>query len=181
MVLLFTTCTSVSAVQENRNPNLGGGKVLLYSTEEKYLDTANVGNLPDMVTFAPNGRTLLSANEEEPSSDYRSDPAGSISIIRLQGSTGGKVQQVTTLTFDGVVIPADFRIKPGISPSLDIEPEYDLFPSETLDGELVYDSGAEFEQELAARYLQSFNTRVDDTNDNMITIKAQVNYDGVTL
>ncbi len=77
-----------------------------------------------MVTVAPNWRTLLSANEGDPSSDYRSDPAGSISIIRLQDSTGGKVQQVTTLIFDDVVIPADFRIKPGNSPSLDIEPEY---------------------------------------------------------
>ncbi len=32
----------------------------------------------------------------------------------------------------------------------------------------MYDSGAEFEQELAARYLQSFNTRVDDTNDKEV-------------
>jgi DNA-binding beta-propeller fold protein YncE len=123
-VLLFSACTSVTTVQGNRNPDLGGGKVLLYSTGGKYLDTANVGNLPDMVTFTPDGRTLLSANEGEPANDYSSDPPGSVSIIRLQGSTGGKVEQVITLTFDNVTIPTDLRIKPGSTPGLDIEPEY---------------------------------------------------------
>lgn len=103
------------------NPDIGGGKVLLYTTDGTYIDTANVGDLPDNVVFATDNK-LITANEGEPSDDYTSDPEGSVSIIEL--STDNKVQTVTTLGFDSVTIPDDVRIKPGSEAAADLEPEY---------------------------------------------------------
>ena len=103
------------------NPDIGGGKVLIYSTEGTFIDAANVGNLPDNVVFAMDN-TLVTANEGEPSDDYNTDPEGSISIIEL--GDGRKVQTVTTLDFSDVEVAADVRLKPDTDASVDLEPEY---------------------------------------------------------
>ncbi|WP_328774707.1 choice-of-anchor I family protein [Deinococcus aquaedulcis] len=42
-----------------------------------------VGAQPDMLTFSPDGKLLLVANEGEPSADYSVDPAGSVSLINV--------------------------------------------------------------------------------------------------
>jgi hypothetical protein len=103
------------------NPDIGGGKILLFTTQGEYIDAANVGDLPDMVKFV-NKNTLVSANEGEPASDYSNDPEGSISIIELSGKK--MVQTVTTLGFEGVTIEGDVRIKPDTAIPADLEPEY---------------------------------------------------------
>ena len=64
------------------------------------LNALATGALPDMITFTPNGRYALVANEGEP--DGGTDPEGSISII----STGGP-NNIQNLT-DADVITADF-------------------------------------------------------------------------
>lgn len=129
VTLIFSACTTSldktnSVKEEIRNPDMGGGRILFYTTDGEFIDAANVGNLPDMVTFTPDGKTVVSANEGEPADDYSSDPEGSISIISLGDSQKTLIQNVTTLFFDNMDIPSDIRIKPGTSPAKDLEPEY---------------------------------------------------------
>jgi len=125
---LFTACASPISTKnpgfKTHNPDIGGGQILFYTTDGEFLSAANVGNLPDMVIFSPDGKTVLSANEGEPSDDYRNDPKGSVSIITLGDPDENLIQDVTTLFFDDVIIPLDLRIKPGSTPAQDIEPEY---------------------------------------------------------
>ena len=109
---------------EIHNPDIGGGRILFYTTAGEYKGSANVGNLPDMVSFTPSGDMLVSANEGEPSDDYSSDPEGSISIITVDKGADELVQDVTTLGFLGVDIGEGVRIKPGSTPVQDLEPEY---------------------------------------------------------
>ncbi|REL36879.1 choice-of-anchor I family protein [Thalassotalea euphylliae] len=48
-----------------------------------FVKNVEVGVLPDMVTFIPDGSKVVVANEGEPSGDYTTDPEGSISIINI--------------------------------------------------------------------------------------------------
>jgi hypothetical protein len=91
-----------------------------------------VGNLPDSLSFTPNGKTLVSANEGEPSKFYGTedgvDPAGSISVVRLNAGKPGR-SKVNTLDFASY--DTDDLRNQGIrisgenpKPLQDIEPEY---------------------------------------------------------
>jgi hypothetical protein len=66
-----------------------------------------VGALPDMVTFTPDGRRLLVANEGEPNSyglPDSVDPEGSISIITVND---GRSPTVATAGFSAFNARAD--------------------------------------------------------------------------
>nr|WP_320012898.1 hypothetical protein [uncultured Desulfobulbus sp.] len=128
---LFLTLGLSTASQANiknnelndRNPDLGGGKILLYTTAGEYKGSANVGALPDMVKFLPSGN-IICANEGEPADDYAVDPKGSISIVKINRNRSNYIENVSTLYFDNINIPQGVRIKPGASPAEDLEPEY---------------------------------------------------------
>ena len=78
------------------------GYVLFYngldSSSPVFLDQVEVGALPDMVTFTPDGGKVLVANEGEPSSDYTVDPEGSISVINILAS-GEPEESASTISF----------------------------------------------------------------------------------
>ena len=60
------------------------GVVAMFNTASYELEMiASVGSLPDMVTFSPNGKLIITADEGEPSEDYKVDPLGTVSIIEL--------------------------------------------------------------------------------------------------
>ncbi|MDX2005460.1 MAG: choice-of-anchor I family protein [Meiothermus sp.] len=64
------------------------GSVVFMDAEGTVRASVPVGALPDMLTFTPDGRYVLTANEGEPSDDYRTDPEGSVSIIELAKVAG---------------------------------------------------------------------------------------------
>jgi hypothetical protein len=108
----------------------GPGRVLFFDTAGTYLNQVTVGALPDMLTFTPNGRFVLTADEGQPTSDYSYDPEGSVSIIDMRDGPIALTQgHVTIAGFEGFNAPAaiDPRIRvfgPGASVAQDLEPEY---------------------------------------------------------
>lgn len=76
-------CNGLLAVAVENENKQAPGKLLVFCTwgNCKLLFNTAVGALPDMVTFTPNGRYILVANEGEPNDDYTVDPEGSVSII----------------------------------------------------------------------------------------------------
>ena len=118
----------VAVAVENNNKQANGVVVFLDSAGN-YINDVNVGALPDMVTFTPDGNYVLCANEGEPSDDYLNDPEGTISIIDISNGVGSA--SVTTATF------TSFNANPPSDPSVrnygnngaqtfaqDMEPEY---------------------------------------------------------
>ena len=60
------------------------GTVVVFDTAtNELLGIAKVGALPDMLTFSPDGKFILTADEGEAKDDYSYDPVGSVSIITL--------------------------------------------------------------------------------------------------
>ena len=89
----------VAVAVENVNKT-DPGMVVFFNRHLKFLGAVQVGALPDMLTFSPDGRWLLVANEGEPNADYSVDPEGSVSIIDLRrGATGARQSDVRTADF----------------------------------------------------------------------------------
>jgi len=108
------------------------GVVAFYNAADlKLLHTVQVGALPDMVTFTPDGKTLLVANEGEPNSYGLADsvdPEGSVSIIAVNRTGTSTVATANFKEFIGkeaALRSAGIRIfGPGANAAQDIEPEY---------------------------------------------------------
>jgi len=76
------------------------GKAVFFDASGNFTASVDVGVLPDMVTFSPDGNWVLVANEGEPDDDYTADPLGSVSIIDVSGGISNLSQaDVTTLDF----------------------------------------------------------------------------------
>jgi hypothetical protein len=76
------------------------GQAVFFDDQRNFLAAVEVGVLPDMITFTPDGSKAIVANEGEPDDDYTADPMGTISIIDLTGGAANLSQaNVTTLDF----------------------------------------------------------------------------------
>ena len=124
-------CNGLLAVAvENQDKQAPGSLLIFWTWGNCYLiKSLEIGALPDMVTFTPNGRFILVANEGEPNDDYTDDPEGSISIIDLR--YGPFFATTATAGFDKFnsrkdeLIASGVRIfGPNATVAQDLEPEY---------------------------------------------------------
>ncbi len=115
------------------------GLVALYDADGALIKTITVGVLPDQLTFSPDGKLLIVANEGEPYFDEAAgvieNAAGSISIIDIsQGASAATVRNTIGFTAldgsEGLLAQAGIKIfegsgdLPAPTASQDIEPEY---------------------------------------------------------
>lgn len=81
------------------------GQVAIYNIEgdnPTFVKNIEVGYLPDMLTFTPNGGKILVANEGEPLSDYSFDAEGSISIINItEGEVANAAIELSLTAYNG--------------------------------------------------------------------------------
>ncbi|WP_182607134.1 choice-of-anchor I family protein, partial [Streptomyces alkaliphilus] len=125
------------AVAREASPKTAPGTVAFFRASDlRPIREVRVGALPDALTFTPDGKRVVVANEGEPDSYCAdgTDPEGTISVITLPPGT-------RTTTLNGVrVATADFRawngredelraagvriLGPGASAARDLEPEY---------------------------------------------------------
>jgi len=109
------------------------GAVLIYdltTTTPVFVKAIKAGALPDMLTFTPDGQTILIANEGEPETNYSVDPEGSIGLIKLANNQWP--DQMTLLGFTAFESQRAALEKKGLKIAApegttlaqDIEPEY---------------------------------------------------------
>ena len=107
------------------------GRIALFSSDSdgsiELLKVYEAGIQPDMVTFSPDGRYVLTADEGEPREGYdEDDPEGSVTVVSLEDDI------VSVIGFEAFDNPlarkalADKGIimQKGTVPSEDFEPEY---------------------------------------------------------
>lgn len=129
---------SIVAVAIAGNVQTDNGRVAFFnaSTLAK-LAEVEVGAMPDMLIFIPDGTKLLVANEGEPNEAFSVDPQGSISIIDVSGDisalSSSNVSKAGFSSFDsqaselrsqGVRIFGMLSNGEASTVSQDLEPEY---------------------------------------------------------
>jgi len=122
----------IVVVAEQRDE--ANGIVVFFDTDGNEIRVLEVGNLPDHVSFTPDGNFVLTANEGEPNADYTVDAEGSVSVIDLRNRVAAATVQTATfnaydsqidqLRADGVRV-----FGPNASVSQDMEPEYITYNS----------------------------------------------------
>ena len=126
----LVACAVEDAVPQN------AGKIVFFDQNGAFLKQVTAGALPDMITFSPDGRYVITANEGEPNAAYTNDPLGSVSVVDLTGGIAAVTQaRVSTVDFSAynaqaaTLRTAGIRIfgGPAGAPSTvaqDLEPEY---------------------------------------------------------
>ncbi len=103
------------------------GKVVLFKTDNLTTPYGEItaGALPDMVTFTPDGKYVLSANEGEPNDNYNIDPKGSVTLIEVETKTATQISFDSFNAQEAALEAKGFRVfGPGADLSTDVEPEY---------------------------------------------------------
>lgn len=125
----------VACAIENSTPQ-SNGSVVFFDQDGTFQKQVTVGAMPDMITFSPDGRYVVTANEGEPNAAYTTDPEGSVSVIDFSAGLAALTQaSVTTVGFTGyngqaaALRAAGIRLYggPAATPSTvaqDLEPEY---------------------------------------------------------
>lgn len=116
----------VLAVALAREAVDANGVVELFNTDtQSGMGVVNVGVLPDMVTFTPDGAYILTANEGEPNDDYTIDPEGSVSIVNLATRESNTLSFTGFNGFETSLEEDGFRVfGPNATLAQDVEPEF---------------------------------------------------------
>jgi len=133
----------VVALAIQANPKTANGTVAFVNAADlSTLSTIGVGALPDMLTFTPDGRYVIVANEGEPNSYGQADsvdPEGSVSIIDVLDPRKPAERRATFTAFNDqldALRASGVRIfGPGASVAQDLEPEY---VAVSADGKTAY-------------------------------------------
>jgi len=124
----------IVALAVQADVKIDNGYVVLYDANTlERISSIEVGALPDMVAFTPDGKTLLVANEGEPDGNYEVDAEGSVSVINIIDINRPIIK---TATFEAYNSQKQSLIDAGVrifgqkadgsmsSVSEDLEPEY---------------------------------------------------------
>lgn len=127
-----TVSHGIVAIAVEANPKTSPGQVVFFDAQGKFLHNVTVGALPDMLTFTPDGKRILVANEGEPNSYNQPtsiNPEGSISIIDISNGVANATvrtadfrsfnSQLDSLRQQGIRITG-----PNATVAQDLEPEY---------------------------------------------------------
>lgn len=120
----------VVAVAVEASPKTDSGSIVFLDNTGALLGQVKAGALPDMVTFTPDGKYVLSANEGEPNDDYTVDPEGSVTIVDMQNGPANATATHSRFTsFNGqanLLRAQGVRIFGYNNPTVaeDLEPEY---------------------------------------------------------
>jgi 2',3'-cyclic-nucleotide 2'-phosphodiesterase/3'-nucleotidase/5'-nucleotidase len=123
----------VLAVAVEASPKTDTGWAAFYRTDSlELLGWVEAGALPDMITFSPDGRMALVANEGEPNGYGLAtslDPEGSVTVVGITGDFRKLTSRTVRFTeFNGredALRATGVRIfGPGSSAAQDFEPEY---------------------------------------------------------
>lgn len=126
---VFAGALAVAIEADTKQDN---GYIAFYQTDGTFLSAVEVGALPDVVVFTPDGNSVLVANEGEPNGDYSVDPEGSVSLIDVSGGVSA-VMQANVRTLDFTAFNSDGSKMLGNSVRIsaksesvaqDLEPEY---------------------------------------------------------
>jgi DNA-binding beta-propeller fold protein YncE len=122
----------IVAIAVEANPKTSPGQVLFFNAEGTFQHRVTVGALPDMLTFTPDGKSILVANEGEPNSYNQPNsinPEGSISIINLSNGVANATvrtadfqkfnDRISELQSQGIRITG-----PNATVAQDLEPEF---------------------------------------------------------
>ncbi|MEZ4951777.1 MAG: esterase-like activity of phytase family protein [Saprospiraceae bacterium] len=130
------------AVAVEADPKTDPGSVVFFNSNGDWQKTLEVGALPDMIAFNPDGTKVYTANEGEPDDDYMIDPEGSVSVIDV--SNGLDNATVTNIGFTAYNDKKAYLQNKGLrifgnngqaSVAQDLEPEFITFSG---DGSQVY-------------------------------------------
>ncbi|MCE7065018.1 choice-of-anchor I family protein [Dyadobacter sp. CY326] len=118
---------------EATNKQANGSVIVLNTSTLATIKQITVGALPDMVTFSPDGKYIVTANEGEPNAAYTVDPDGSVSISDVTDNYSVKTLNFAAFAASYNQLAVDgFRVYgPGASFAQDIEPEYVAISSDS--------------------------------------------------
>lgn len=116
----------VAAALDGKDKQGPGHVVFFRAADLGFLGQVEVGAMPDMVTFTPDGRYVLAANEGEPDpNDMGRDPEGAVAVIDVSGGFDkATVRLADFKAFDDKAIEGTKPGRPGATFSQAAEPEY---------------------------------------------------------